>query len=175
MKIIKKPGDSEFQVNEPMYAGLIPDDGLLLKYLRMNLDVTKAFILSLPEDKLIYRYAEGKWTIKEVLMHLIDMERIYTYRALRFARNDHTPLPGFNHIHYVLFSGANDRNISSLLEEFEIVRYATIILLDGLTEESLLRSGIMNGSSVSVRALAYQIAGHELHHINIIKERYLRD
>jgi len=175
MKIIKKPGDNEFQVNEPMYAKLIPDDGLLLKHLRMNLDSTKAFILSLPEEKLIYRYAEGKWTIKEVLMHLMDMERIYTYRALRFARNDQTILPGFNHKHYVFFSGANDRNISGLLEELEVIRYSTILFLNGLTEESLLRSGIINGNLVSVRALAYHIAGHELHHINIIKEKYLGD
>jgi uncharacterized damage-inducible protein DinB len=175
MKIINKPGDNEFQVNEPMYSKLIPDDGLLLKHLRMNLDSTKEFILSLPEDKLMYRYAEGKWTIKEIIMHLIDMERIYTYRALRFARNDRTILPGFDHKHYILFSGANDRNISGLLEELEVVRYSTILLLNGLTDEALLRSGIMNGSPVSVRALAYHIAGHEVHHINIIKERYLRD
>ena len=173
MKIIKKPGDKEFQVNEPILAKLIPDDGLLLKHLMMNVETTKTFILSLPEDKLMYRYAEGKWTIKEVLMHLIDMERIYTYRALRFARNDQTVLPGFDADHYILFSGANDRDISGLLEELEAVRHSTIMLLNGLTDEALLRSGIMNGNHVSVGVLVYHIAGHELHHINIIKERYL--
>lgn len=173
MKIINKPADKEFQVNEPIYAKLIPDDGQLLKHLAVNLQATKTFIRSLAEDKLIYRYAEGKWTIKEILIHLIDMERIYTYRALRFARNDQTALPGFDHLHYILFSGANDRDISSLLEELEATRQSTIMFLNGLTDEALLRSGMMHGNPVSVRALMYHIAGHELHHIEIIKERYL--
>jgi uncharacterized damage-inducible protein DinB len=173
MKIIKKPVDKEFQANEPMFAKLIPDDGLLLKYLMTNLETTKVFILSLPGNKLMYRYAEGKWTIKEVIMHLIDMERIYTYRALRFARNDQTVLPGFDSDQYISFSGANDRYISGLLDELAAVRHSTIKLLNGLTDDALLRSGIMNGNPVSVGALMYHIAGHELHHINIIKERYL--
>jgi uncharacterized damage-inducible protein DinB len=173
MKIIKKPDEKEFPANEPMLAKLVPDDGLLLNHLMANLETTKEFILSLPEDKLMYRYAEDKWTIKEVLMHMIDMERIYTYRALRFARNDQTVLPGFDDDHYIYFSGANDRDISGLLEEFAAVRHSTIMLLNGLTDDALLRSGIINGDLVSVGALAYHIAGHELHHINIIKERYL--
>lgn len=173
MKIIRKPGDEEFQANETIYARLISNDGLLLKYLMENMETTKLLLLSLPEDKLKYQYAEGKWTIKEILMHLIDMERIYMYRALRFARNDQTVLPGFDDEHYILFSNANDRDISGLLEEFEAVRHSTIAFLKGLTDQALLRTGRMNGNSVSVRALAYHIAGHELHHINIIKERYL--
>ena len=172
MKIINKPADNEFQANEPILAHLIPDDGLLLKYLALNLETTKAFIRSLPEDKLLFRYAEGKWTIKEVLIHLIDMERIYMYRALRFARNDQTVLPGFDADNYVLLSGANEREITDLLEEFTNVRHATISFLNGLTEDALLLSGSMNGNEVSVRALAYHIAGHELHHVSIIKERY---
>jgi uncharacterized damage-inducible protein DinB len=174
MRTINKPTDKEFQANEPMLANLIPNDGLLLTHLTTNIEATKAFILSLPEHKLIYRYAEDKWTIKEVLIHLIDMERIYTYRMLRFSRRDQTIIPGFDASHYVSFSGANNRDISSLLEELETVRSSTIALLDGLADEALLRSGNMNGHPVSVRALAYHIAGHELHHINIIKERYLQ-
>ena len=93
MKLIKKPNDEEFPANEPMLANLLPDDGLLLEHLLANFEKTKEVLLSLPENKLLHRYAAGKWTIKEVLIHLIDMERIYTYRALRFARNDKTELP----------------------------------------------------------------------------------
>jgi hypothetical protein len=106
-------------------------------------------------------------------MHLIDMERIYSYRALRFARNDQTILPGFDADKYILHSGANERDISDLLNEFEAVRHSTIALLNGFAGEALLRTGVMNGHPVSVRALAYHIAGHELHHVDVIKDRYL--
>jgi hypothetical protein len=98
----------------------------------------------------------------------------YTHRALRFARRDQTPLPGFDAEQYIRFSGANDRDISSLLDELEAVTHATIMFLSGLTNEALLQTGIMNGNPVSVRALAYHIAGHELHHMSIIRERYLQ-
>lgn len=174
MKLIKKPNDEEFHPNEPvMVAHLIPDDGLLLEHMITNLKSTKEFILSLSEDKLMYRYAKDKWTIKEVLIHLIDMEHIYTYRALRFARNDKTVLPGFDDNHFVYNSGANDRDILSLLNELEAVRYSTIAMVEGFDENALMRFGTVNGKLVSVRALIYHLAGHELHHIKIINERYL--
>lgn len=173
MKKIEKPGDNEFQANEPMLANLIPNDGLLLSHLAANTQKTKSFVLSIPENKLMYRYAGNKWTIKEVLTHLIDMEHIYCYRMLRFSRNDQTILSGFNADEYVLYSDGNSRNALELISEFEAVRNATIFLLNGLTQEALLRSGNVNGYPVTVRALAYHIAGHELHHIAIIKERYL--
>jgi uncharacterized damage-inducible protein DinB len=173
MKLIKKPNDEEFHANEPVLANLLPDDGLLLEHMIANLKSTKEFLLSLSEDKLMYRYAKEKWTIKEVLIHLIDMERIYTYRALRFARNDQTELPGFDDKQYVYHSGAIDRDILSLLKELEAVRYSTIAMVEGFDEKALTRSGTINGKPVSVRALLYHIAGHELHHIKIIKERYL--
>jgi uncharacterized damage-inducible protein DinB len=173
MKTISKPPDKEFQANEEIYAKAIPNDGLLLDHLLSNFDATKNFILSIPADKLLHRYAEGKWTIKEIVMHLIDMERIYSYRALRFARNDQTILPGFDADKYILHSGANERDISDLLNEFEAVRHSTIALLNGFAGEALLRTGVMNGHPVSVRALAYHIAGHELHHVDVIKDRYL--
>ncbi len=121
----------------------------------------------------MYRYAKDKWTIKEVLIHLIDMERIYACRALRFARNDQTGLPGFDGGQYVYSSGANNRDISDLLDELEAVRHSTIAMVEGFDEKALIRSGTINGKPVSVRALIYHIAGHELHHIKIIKERYL--
>lgn len=173
MKIIKKPDNEEFHPNEPRLADLIPNDGLLLEHLATNLDNTKFFIQSLSDDKLLYRYAEDKWSIKEVIIHLIDMERIYTYRALRFARNDKTILPGFDDKEYVKHSGANNREIGHLLSELEAVRRSTIMLIEGLEKETFIRAGTINGESVSVRALLYHIAGHELHHMQIIKERYL--
>ena len=104
----------------------------------------------------------------------MDDERIYAYRALRFARNDQTELPGFEQDDYTKFSRANERSIASILEEYEAVRNATITLFDGFPEEAFLRTGIANKNAVSVRALANHIAGHELHHLNIIKEKYLK-
>jgi uncharacterized damage-inducible protein DinB len=173
MKRIEKPVEGEYAPYTMMYIGLLPDDGLVLKYLEENLKATKDFILSLPEEKLIYRYAEGKWTIKEILVHLIDDERIYAYRALRFARNDKTELPGFEQDDYAINSGANGRDIKDILKEFTTVRYATISLFEGLDRKALTRAGVASGNIMSVRAAAYHIAGHEMRHLNIIKERYL--
>lgn len=173
MKRIEKPAEGEYAPYTIMYIGLLPDDGLILKHLKDNLKATTDFIYSLPEEKLTYRYAEGKWTIKELLVHLIDDERIYAYRALRFARNDKTELPGFEQDNYALHSGANERDIKDILMEFTAVRKATISLFEGLDGEALLRAGTADGKVMSVRAAAYHIAGHELRHINIIKERYL--
>jgi uncharacterized damage-inducible protein DinB len=172
-KKIEKPEEGEYAPYTIMYIGLLPDDGLVLKYLEENLIATKDFILSLPEEKLLHRYGEGKWTIKEILVHLIDDERIYAYRALRFARNDKTELPGFEQDDYAIHSGANERDIKDILEEFTTVRSATISLFEGFDGKALLRAGVASGNIMSVRAAAYHIAGHEMRHINIIKERYL--
>ncbi|HYV54149.1 MAG TPA: DinB family protein [Chitinophagaceae bacterium] len=173
MRSIEKPKDGEFPPYANMYIKLLPDDGLLIKHLKDNFIAIKELILSLPEEKLNYRYAENKWTIKEVLVHMIDDERIYAYRALRFARNDQTELPGFEQDDYVLYSRANERSIKNIMEEYEVVRGSTIALFDGLPEDSFLRMGTANNNKVTVRALAYHIAGHELHHINILREKYL--
>lgn len=170
---IEKPEAGEYAPYTIMYIGLLPDDGLVLKHLEDNLTVTKDFILSLTGEKLEYRYAVGKWTIKEILTHIIDDERIYAYRALRFARNDKTELPGFEQDDYAIHSGANERDLKDILQEFARVRYATISLFEGFDREAVLRAGVADGKVMSVRAAAYHIAGHERHHINIIKERYL--
>jgi uncharacterized damage-inducible protein DinB len=173
MKKIEKPEEGEYAPYAIMYIGLLPDDGLVLKYLKDNLEATKDFILSLPEGRLTHRYAEGKWTIKEILAHIIDDERIYAYRALRFARNDKTELPGFEQDEYALYSGANERSVKDLLDELTTVRQATISLFEGLDGEALMRAGMADGKIMSVRAAGYHIAGHEMRHINIIRERYL--
>jgi uncharacterized damage-inducible protein DinB len=173
MKKIAKPLEGEYAPYAIMYIGLLPDDELVLKHLAENLKATEDFILSLPEEKLAHRYAEGKWTIKEILVHIIDDERIYSYRALRFARNDKTELPGFEQDDYAAHSGANERDITDILKEFATVRHATISLFEGLEEKALTRAGIANGNVMSVRAAVYHLAGHEMHHVNIIRERYL--
>lgn len=173
MRTIQKPKPGEYPEYAEMYMKLVPDDGKLLKHLADNFTTTKKIIYSLPTDKLLYRYAEGKWTIKEVLVHIIDDERIYAYRAMCFARNEQTPLPGFEQEDYTRYSGANERNLDNIFEEYEAVRRGTITLFNGLPEEALVRSGIANENRATVRALGYHIAGHELHHINIIKEKYI--
>lgn len=173
MRTIPKPEPGEYAPYAIMYIGLLPDDGLILKHLDDNLRATSEFLRSLPEEKLNYRYAKGKWTIKEILSHHIDDERIYAYRALRFARNDQTELPGFEQDDYVPESGANDRSLDDLLEEFAAVRKSTIALFNSFEDRVLTRSGVASGNVMSVRAIAYHLAGHELHHLNIIKARYL--
>lgn len=128
---------------------------------------------------MAYRYAEGKWNIKEILVHLIDDERIYTYRAMRYARNNETLLPGFDEKSFVHYSEASSRTLESIFDEYDKVRQSTISLFQYLPEDSLWRKGatLVAGSEMknfrTVRALLYHIAGHELHHIKIIKERYI--
>jgi uncharacterized damage-inducible protein DinB len=174
MRRIEKPKEGEYPPYADIYIGLLPDDGLVLKHMRESLKATTAFMLSLPEERLVFRYAPGKWTVKEVLAHVIDDERIYAYRALRFARNDPTELPGFDQDAYAPCSGANRRTVESLVGEFAAVRRSTIALFESFDEEALERAGVADGNRATVRALAYHIAGHELRHMNIIKERYLR-
>jgi uncharacterized damage-inducible protein DinB len=156
-----------------VYIGLLPDDGLILEHLKNNLVLTSNLLRSLDEQQLNYRYAEGKWTIKEILAHITDDERIYSYRALRFARNDKTELPGFDQDDYARYSGATQRSMDDLLQEFATVRHATISLFNSFDDEALRRVGVASGNVMSVRAAVYHIAGHELRHVNIIKERYL--
>jgi uncharacterized damage-inducible protein DinB len=173
LRVIEKPGAVEYPPYAHIYIDLLPDDGLILTHLEENLKSTRKFIASIPEARLLHRYAQGKWTIKEILAHIVDDERIYAYRALRFARNDATELPGFDQDHYALHSEANPRAISDLLDEFTSVRRSTITLFNSLNDAALMRTGVADGNRASVRALAYHIAGHELRHLNIIAERYL--
>jgi uncharacterized damage-inducible protein DinB len=173
-KIFKaKPG--EYPSYTEMYMKWLPNDGLILKHMEDNFYAVKKFILSLSPDKLLYRYQPGKWSIKEILVHIIDDERIFSYRALRFARNEKANLIGFDQDSYAYFSKADERDLDSIFEEYEFVRKATIALYKGLPEEALDRMGHGTGTfnDATVRALVYHIAGHEQHHINLIKEFYL--
>lgn len=173
LRLIQKPEKGEYPSYADMYISLLPGDSEVLQHLKDNFQIVKQMILSLPEEKLLYRYAPGKWTVKEILVHIVDDERIYAYRALRFARNDKTELPGFEQDDYALASNANERSLQNIFEEYEAVRSSTIALFNSFDEDALLRKGIANNNMNSVRSLAYHIAGHELHHINIIKAKYL--
>lgn len=173
MRQIAPPQEGEYAPYAIMYIELVPDDGRVLEHMHNNLAKVRETFTALPEEKLIERCAEGEWTIKEILVHIIDDERIYAYRALAFARNDSTELPGFEQDPYVVNSGANDRSIESILTEYESVRMATINLFEHLPEEALERVGRANQHSMSVRGALYHLAGHEVHHLNSIKENYL--
>lgn len=135
-------------------------------------DSTYTFLSNIPASKADFAYAEGKWTIKEVIGHMIDAERTFAYRALAFSRGQ-AELPGFEENTYVELSNSNSRTLISLADEFKAVREANLYLYRSLTPEQLLLTGLANGSIISVRALLYIAAGHELHHIGLIKDRYL--
>lgn len=179
LRKISKPKKDEYPSYSQIYMDLVKDDDLILDHLSDNFYKLKKFIYSLPVKMLTYRYAEGKWTIKEILVHLIDDERIFAYRALRYARNDNSPLHAFDQNNYVKYSGANERSLESIFDEYEAVRRATILLFQCLPEEAFTRRGSnidASGNIINertVRSLAYHLAGHELRHIKIIKERYL--
>ena len=176
---IGKPSRAEYPEYSHVYMNLLKDDLLILDHLYENFFKVKEFIYSLPGEKLVYQYAENKWTIKEILVHLMDDERIFAYRALRYARNDSTALHGFEHDDYAKISNAGRRSLDRIFEEYWAVRYSTILLFQNLPESSFMRSGGVlddHGNIINirtVRAVAYHIAGHELRHMKIIKERYL--
>ncbi len=130
-------------------------------------------IQSFSEDEMNYQYAEEKWTIKEIVQHLIDTERIFVYRALRFARNDSTELPGYDHNQYVRESNANEKFKNQLLNEFVAVHRATIMFFNQLPEIALSRKGIASGEELSVKMIAHIIAGHTQHHLSVIEDKYL--
>jgi hypothetical protein len=130
-------------------------------------------LADIPESNAGFRYAPDKWSIKEVVGHVADAERIFAYRALRFARNDKSPLVGFEQDDYILNASFDDYPLADLASEFHSIRQATIFLFKHLSEGAWLRKGVANQGEASVRALAYMIAGHELHHMEILRTRYL--
>jgi uncharacterized damage-inducible protein DinB len=177
--IIAQPDNNEYA---PFYAGYVAkalaaihrtDNNDLGTALQATHRLLHELLSSLSEAQQHYRYAEGKWTVKEILGHLIDAERIFAYRVLRIARNDTTPLPGFDENAYVAASNAQKRSMEELLNEFAVVRASTLALLKSLSPPILEYTGTVSNHPISARALAYIIAGHELHHLDIIRERYL--
>ncbi|MEO1289577.1 MAG: DinB family protein, partial [Chloroflexota bacterium] len=156
-----------------MYIKLLPDDGLVLQHLADNLKIVDKLVSSLTDVQLSTPHQAGEWTIKEILVHVIDDERIYAYRALRAGRGDPTALPGFEQDDYVPPSRANERILESILDEYRAVRQATITLFKYLPDDAFMGTVNANNHPVTVRALCYHIAGHELHHVASIRANYL--
>jgi len=145
----------------------------LMDFLQRQLDNFPQFINSIPDDKWLHAYGEGKWTVAEVLLHIIDAERVFQYRALRFARGDKTELPGFDENEYAKNAGANRRSKESMIEEYRVVRRSSIALFSSLDRQRLNAGGIASGMFWSVATLGFVICGHQKHHRNILRERYL--
>jgi uncharacterized damage-inducible protein DinB len=149
------------------------DNVNLIEELEISLHDFIKFVQNIPMDKFDYRYAEGKWTIKDIIQHCIDTERIFAYRALRISRNDQTPLPGFEENDYVDNTNAISRSLQELLTEFSAVRHSNLLLFKSFSNEQLTRLGIASNHTISVRALGFLIIGHLKHHQRVFEERYL--
>jgi DinB superfamily len=167
-----RPTPTEYAPYHEKYVSLIPE-GDIVNTLIQQANRMSALLRSIPEDQADSRYAPDKWSIKEVVGHISDCERIFAYRALRFARNDPSQQPGFEHNDYVRYAGFGNLALADLASEFECVRHASVHLFKSLADEAWLRVGNANGADLSVRALAHIIAGHELHHVAILHTRYL--
>ena len=168
-----KPAPTEHAPEFSKYVTLVAE-GDIIQTLEQQIENSLSLLRTIPSDKANFRYAPDKWSVKELLGHLIDSERIFSYRALSFARNDQTPLPGYEQNDYVREGDFDRRNLADMVEEFATVRRATIQLLRPLNETEWLRHGKANENDVSVRAVAYIIAGHELHHMGVLRNRYLQ-
>ncbi len=163
----------EYAPYQEAYIQLVDSDYSLLEKLEISVHNLVHFVREIPMDKYDYRYAEGKWTIKDILQHLIDSERVFAYRALRFSRNDTTPLPGFDENSFADHAHGNDRSINELLTEMSALRHANIMMFKSFNQEDMLKKGTASGYTVSVRAFGFLLIGHQNHHIKIFKERYL--
>ena len=170
---LQRPSAGEYNPYYEKYVARVPD-GDFVELLARQADETLAVLRDIPDNEADYAYAEGKWTIKEVIGHVCDAERIFAYRLLRIGRGDETPLPTFDENSYALAGEFGARTLASMLEEFAAVRAATIALVAGLPTAAWLRSGTASAAPVSSRAVAYILAGHELHHREILLTRYLR-
>ncbi len=170
--MIRRPEPSEHTPYFGRYIALAPGDDLLRAY-DSETEATRALLTSISEEGSLRRYAPDKWSIREALLHVIDTERIFGYRALRFARGDATPLEGFEQDDLVPQCGADARTWKSLLAEHAAVRASTRALFESLEPAAFDRAGLAGGNRFSVRAIAWAIVGHEIHHRNVLRERYL--
>jgi len=168
----ERPGADEFAPYYEKYIARVPDGDLLALY-ATQLDQVHRVIGSVPESRGSHAYAPGKWSIKQVTGHLADCERVFAYRALRIARSDPTPLPGFDENAWMPSAGFDERSLSDVLGEWIAVRQASIALFGGLPSEATARRGVANDQAISVRALAYIGHGHVTHHLGVLQERYL--
>jgi len=163
----------EYSDHDAYYLDLVRPEEKLLTTLLASLEKTLAVFTELPAHLHDYRYAPGKWTIKDVVQHMIDVERVFGYRMLRFARADPQALPGFDEDEYGRVQDTSRRTMDELLEEFAIVRRGNVLMLGSFSAATLVRQGTASERRASVRALGFKLAGHDRHHLKVIKERYL--
>ena len=166
-----RPDASDYPPAHASYIALVSEEDIL-EAMEKQSSQTQKLLATLDESRAGFRYGEGKWSIKEVIGHIADAERIMGYRALAIARGDTQPLPGFEEDDYVRNAGFDSWRLGDLAEEYALVRRANIVFFRNLQDEAWDRRGTANGESVSVRALAYGIVGHERHHLNVLRERY---
>ena len=169
---INRPEQTEYNPYYEKYVSLVPA-GDVVETLSRQSEETLALLRSIDEARAVYRYEPDKWSIKQVVGHICDGERVFAYRALRFARSDETPLPGYEQDDYARAGNFDARTLADLAAEFERVRAATVALFRSFDAEAMQRRGKANDNEVSVRALAHIIAGHELHHVQVLRTRYL--
>jgi hypothetical protein len=169
---MSRPLSNEYDPYYEHYVSLVPEDEIS-SVLAAQPDELEALIGSVPESKGTFAYADGKWTIKELLGHLIDGERIFAYRTLRISRGDQTPIEGFEQDGYIENAHSNERSFADLLTEFSLLRQANMCLFNDLKGDAWTRTGTANDCQISVRALAWIMAGHIRHHIDILRSRYL--
>jgi hypothetical protein len=168
---LSRPAADEYLAYYDRYVTLVPDGNLVDVLLEQQLE-TIGMLRRVDDERGLHAYAPGKWTIKEVIGHLCDAERVFAYRALRFARGDGQPVAGFDENAYVPAGRFNERRIGGLIDEFQSIRASTVHVFRYLTEDDWARRGIANGHPISVRTLGFVIAGHELHHAKLLRERY---
>lgn len=171
--ILSEIPDSEFPSYYQGYISILSSEIDLFEELEASHYYFIKFVQDIPMEKHDYRYDVGKWTIKEIIQHLIDSERVFQYRALRFSRNDKTELPGFDENSYADNSNGNQRHLKDLLTEFSLVRHSSLAMFKSFSKEALTRKGVANKVEMSVRALGFMIVGHQEHHKKIFTERYL--
>lgn len=162
----------EFKEYYKLYLDRVPSTTTLFEALEQQDELIR-FFKSIPKEKHDFRYAPEKWTPRQILQHLLDTERIFMNRALRFAREDYTELPGYDENHYAEHCYSNSRTIADMLEEYKVVRQSSIHLYKSFDARVLLNVGIASGGPFSVRVIPFIVSGHQKHHIHIIKERYL--
>ena len=170
--VLPRPAAGEYAPYYEKYIALVPD-GDLVSLLAEQMGDTLALLESVSAERSLHRYAPDKWSIRDLVQHVADSERIFAYRALRIARGDASPLAGFDENRYAAAARADERDWLALIAELEAVRTATVALFRGLGAEALARRGSANNVEVTARALAWIIAGHERHHVGILRERYL--
>jgi uncharacterized damage-inducible protein DinB len=170
--MIARPQLNEYPVFAGTYVNMVPEGADVMQLLADSLTETYELFSTLPDERALYAYAEGKWTVKEVLGHIIDTERVFGFRAFCFSREQIT-LPGFDQDVYVNNTDYNSLSLQDLAEEFKVTRLSNLYVFRNFTEEQINRNGTASGNYLTVRALIYMTAGHVLHHLQILKERYL--